>query len=185
MEKLELTRIESVKDWMPGGIGCVIRYSIDRISNPDFAKCLYLKAVKVAMTCDIISLAAAGQERGEFISSVLLRNDEDGEKPEMFAIGGTYSIEPDYRLLRRITRWASNFTSDEAITREEFRKAHGTEVGDKLYEKWIALDRRVEPMINYFRDDTENGQAFIGIVMTHVYKYEKRLVERYGYTDNK
>ena len=173
METLELTRIESVKGTMPCGLGSVVRYSIDITSKPEFVEYFGELSVKQAMMLDINLLAGQGIEQGEFISSAMILDDD--YEVVMVAVGGTYSIEPAYDLFHRVTRWGYNFASGEALTREDFREAYGEESGDRFYEKWVSLDRGIEPMIAHLADDTGNGQTFLGMVMKRVRQYEKRL----------
>ena len=173
---MEFTRIESVKGTMSGGLGAVINYSIDVISNPDLIDYLCELSLKQSIMMDVSILAGQGLEHGEFISSAAVHNDE--LELVIITVGGTYSIEPDYNLLRRITRWGYNFSSDEALTKEDFRKAYGQAFGDHFYEKWVSLDRGIEPMVGYFADNIENGQLFLRMVMNRVRQYEKRLKMR-------
>jgi hypothetical protein len=160
---------------MPAGIGCIIRYSIDLVSNPGFAPYLDQMSVKQAVSMDVDVLSGQGFESGEFITSAVIV--DDNHRSAIVAVGGTYSMEPDYKLMRRIARWRCGFSPGEAVTREDFAEAYGQMRGGHFYEKWVSFDRKIEPMTDYFGDNFKHGQAFIGMVMKRVYQFEKRLKE--------
>lgn len=176
METLEFTRIESVKGTMPGGIGSIVRYSVEMISDPALVECLGDTSVRQAILLDVNVLAGQGIEYGEFISSAILPGD-DGE-PVMVAFAGTYAMEPDYNLLRRIIMYRHNHSATEAVTPEDFREAYGQAFGGHYYDKWMWLEQNIAAMIGYFGSETDNGQTFIGLLMKRVRQYEKRLNAR-------
>ena len=173
MEALELTRIESVKGTMPRGLGSVIRYSIDITSKPEFVEYFGELSVKQAMMLDINVLAGQGIEQGEFISPAVILDEND--QPVMVAVGGTYSVEPDYNLFCRIALYRHNHSSVEAVTQEDFREAYGQAFGDQFYKKWTWLEENIAAMIAWFTSDADNGQRFIGLLMKRVRQYEQRL----------
>ncbi len=178
MEALELTRIEPKKGSIPGSVCTAIRYSIHLISHPNLVESFGKKALMEGVFVNDIAILSEGKlKSGEFISSVVATDFDNDRKEVIVTIGGTYSIEPDFKLFLRIARWKYNFSSDEALTREDFRETYGQAFGDHFYEKWVS-ERDIEPMINYFCNHIENGQAFIGMVMKRVCQYEKRLKER-------
>lgn len=172
METIEFSRIESVRGSMPGGIGGMIRYTVDAITEPDYADCLDLLQAKTAIQLDINVLAAQGVESGDYISSFVV--EDENEDTLMVAVRGTYMVVPDYRLLRRIVRWKHNYNSEEHISLDDFREVYGPAFGEHFHAKWISLDRDILKMIAYFADDIQKGQDFIGMIMRKVFQYEKR-----------
>jgi hypothetical protein len=177
METPQLTRITPVKGTMPGSPGCIIRYSIDHISNPELAECIVGLSLKQVLRNDICVIAEAEGETGRFVSSAVAVKCDPERDEDIVAITGTYTIEPDYRLLSRIARWKCGFSPDEAVTKEDFMETYGPARGGHFYEKWISFDRGIEPMIGYFGNSVDNGQAFLGMVMKRVYQFEKREME--------
>ena len=179
MKTEELKSIEPKEGTISGSVGTVIRYSIEMISRPDLTECFGNVALSRGVFKNDIAVISEGKmTSGRFVSSVNVIDYENDRKEVTAAISGTYSIEPDYRSLLRILRWKRNLSSDEAVTREDFRETYGQTLGDHYYEKWVSLNRVFEPVLACFCDNIGFGQSFIGIIMNRVYQYEQRISKK-------
>ena len=160
-------------------LGHYLELSITEVSHPESRDLINEDCFDVQSCSDIITQIDEGFENGEFSCSKNFMFENS--KNILVGIKGRWIRLPDYRQLNRIFMWEYNRDSTEILTEDMFKKAFGYNLGAHYYSKWIhTYEYNIPNMITYLREDLQEGQKFISMIMSKVVQYNTRL-KKAGY----